>query len=337
MALEYQRTKRPLLRGAKEVSIRVMTEDDIPALRRFDDQVTAQLEVVNVQVPPGRESHPGGPWADDEWLTDHFRRYEERGNITLLAEDEAGSIVAFADLWVAREPQPFGDSLDVECVDYFREYYYLGIETVLLEEAEKVARAAGLAALDIGTNTSSGDYPSLRRFGMKLFYEYDWVTCRCHPVPPDSPFTHRTISREDDPNWKDKVDWTGLLKVSHWSPTDFAFRDEPWVVELGRDGRCAIVELWRVAERQAGRTYALPVPENPPTNSELYVEPDVLESSSMMSLVLRECASLAGVVGAEEIRLPCPSEMAVDTSLVDALDREFAFAWMRKDLRPAAP
>jgi len=322
VALLYQTTTRRLLRGDAGVSIRAMTREDIPALRKYDQELTAQLDAANAQVPPGRESHPGGPWADDEWLAEHFDKYAKRGNITLLAEDNSGKIVGFADLWVAREPAPFGTSLDVECIDYFREYYYLGLENVLLEEAEKVARAAGLPALDIGTNTSSGDYPSLRRLGMKVFYEYDNVCCRCQPAATTPALKHRVLKPED-------VDLTGLIKVSHWSPTDFTFRDEGWIAELIWDSHRAVLELWC---HDPGSIYDLPVPEHAPTHSELYAEPQALSSPSQMSIILSKCASLAGELGAREIPLPCPSDLDVDPSQLDAISRDFAFAWMRKRL-----
>jgi hypothetical protein len=128
-----------------------------------------------------------------------------------------------------------------------------------------------------------------------------------------------------------------LLKVSHWCPTDHNLRDEAWLIELSGQGRRALLALWRIAEKQAGKVYSLPVPENPPTNSELYVEPDILESSPDMSAILRECAALAGEAGAEEIRLPCPSTTSLDTSKVKVQGRQFAFAWMRKELRQGRP
>ncbi|MDY7011674.1 MAG: hypothetical protein SVV80_13135, partial [Planctomycetota bacterium] len=38
----------------------------------------------------------------------------------------SGRIVGFADLWPTEEPDPFGRSLNVECIDYFREYFLDG-------------------------------------------------------------------------------------------------------------------------------------------------------------------------------------------------------------------
>jgi len=329
MELQYAGARRGLPRGDTEVSIRVMTQEDIPALRKFDRDLMAQLDSANAQVPPGRESTPGGPWSDDQWLAEHFDKYVEHGNITLLAEDRSARIVAFADLWATCEPSPFGTSLDVECIDYFRDYYYLGIETVLLQEAEKVAQGSGIGALDIGTNTSSGDYPCLRRLGMKVFYEYDNVTCPCRPTQANRRITHNALKPND-------VDLTGLLRVSHWCPTDFGFREEAWIAELTWGDQRAVLGLWSY-DPNSDKHYALSVPQHTPDHSELYAEPQALASSSTMSILIDECASLAGEFGAKEISFPCPSDIELDTSQVNVLDREFAFAWMRKELRRAAP
>lgn len=327
MELQYAGASRNLPRGDAEISIRVMAKEDIPALRRFDEELMAQLDSANAQVPPGREAYPGGPWSDDQWLAEHFDKYAKHANITLLAEDGLGRIVAFADLWRAREPSPFGTSLDIECIDYFRDYYYLGIETVLLQEAENVARAAGIRVLDIGTNTSSGDYPSLRRFGMKVFYEYDNVRCSCRPTVSETRIAHRVLKPDD-------VDLAGLLRVSHWCPTDFGFREEAWIAELTWHNHRAILELWSY-DPNSDKHYAIPVPEHIPDHSELYAEPEALGSSSTMSMIISECANLAGQFGAGQMSFPCPSNLALDTSQLNVLDRRFAYAWMRKELHDA--
>jgi hypothetical protein len=301
MKLKYQKTKRPLLRGDEVVTIRPMTREDIRALRRFDHDLAAALKEANAQKPPDAElSTPGGPWSDDKWLLEHFNKYAERGDITLLANDDSGRIVGFADLWVADEPQPFGRSLNVECIDYFREYFLAGLETVLLAEAEKVAKAAGLPALDIGTNTCSGEYVSLRRFGLKVFYEYDHVLCRCRrPGKGRRPRKQRVAP--------EKANLAGLVRVSHWCPTDFTFRGEgesAYIVELAWPRTRAILELWRFEDGDR------PVPENPPNKSELFVEPKALASPRIMGDILAECAALAGEVRAEQIQLPCPSVLS---------------------------
>lgn len=318
MALEHTPTNRKLLRGDAEVLIRVMTSEDIPAMRRFDDELGTTLQEHNLLVPPGRENNPGGPWSDDEWLAQHFDMYRKSGNVTLLAEDGSGRIVGFADLWAAHEPEPFGDSLDVECIDYFVDYYGMGLELILLEEAEKVARAAGLPALDIGTNTSSGDYPCLRRFGLKVIYEYDEVHCRCRPLPPGWQPSHRILKLED-------VDTAGLLRVSHWSPTDFDFAPEPGrpgVHEFYIDGHRVLADLWRLWEPG----------QDAPISCELFTPPTAMQSAPLISKVLRQVAAIAGEAGAEQIPVPCPVDIAADASVVDVIKREFAFAWMRKRL-----
>jgi RNA polymerase sigma factor (sigma-70 family) len=334
MTLQHEQTKRSLLRGGVEVVIRAMSREDIPALRRYNDEADALLETANTQRAPGTESSPGGPWANDAELVAHFDRYAKAGNITLLAEDPSGKIVGFADLWAAREPAPFGNSLDVECIDYFRDYYYLGLENVLLSEAEKVARATGLKALDIGSNTVSGDYPSLRRFGMKVFYEYDDVLCRSRSTKPSRRFTHRERTPKD-------VALSGLVRVSHWAPTDFTFRAgflksedgwsaNGWMTEITSGKNRAILELWRFDPETNENP---PVPENVPNRSELYAEPTLLTSSADLSVLLEQCACIAAELGASEIYLPCPSELELDPNHVDVLDRKFAFSWFRKCLR----
>jgi hypothetical protein len=325
MALQYRETTSRLLRGDAEVVIRAMRREDIPALRRYDDEATAQLDAANAQRAPGTESWPGGPWSDDAELVEHFEKYQKAGNLTLLAEDPSGRIVGFADLWVAREPDPFGHSLDVECIDYFRDYYYLGLEELLLGEAEKVARGAGLPALDIGTNTVSGDYPSLRRFGMKVFYECDNVLCRCRPVEPARRFAHREI----DPH---KADVSGLIRVGHWAPSDFTFRaisERGWMAEIAGGGRRALFELWRFDPRTGENSC---VPDNVPDCTELYAEPALLTSSAELSALLEQCASIAAEAGAKEIPLPCPSDLELDSRRLEILERRWAYAWFRKPL-----
>ena len=327
MALSYEKMRRRLPGGDEEVLVRVMTREDIPAMRRLDDEITAQLDAWNIYRPPGAEWCPGGPWSTDEWLTQHFEKFERTGNITLLAEEEAtGRLVAFADLWAGHEPEPFGDSLDVECIDYLREYYHLGIEIALLEEAEKVARAAGLGALDIGTNTASGDYPSLRRLGMHVFYECDFVTCRCTPIPPDWKLERRMVKLAD-------LDLSGLVKVEHWSPSDFthmADDERVYIAEFVVSGERVVLELFG-PEDQA-RNIMLPVPEHAPQSADLFASPTALKSPERMSAILRQCAYLAGEAGAQQIKLSCPSEIALDPAMVDVVGREFGYAWMRKKL-----
>ena len=324
MKLEYRETRKRLLRGDEEVTIRPMRREDIPAMRRFDQELTATLDEANAQSPPDSGlSTPGGPWSEDEWLLEHFNKYAKRGNVTLLAQDMRRRIVGFADLWVADEPPPFGRSLDVECIDYFREYFLAGLETVLLSEAEKVACAAGLPALDIGTNTCSGEYVSLRRFGLKVFYEYDNVLCRCATTPK----TKRPRSRRVTP---EAANLGGLIRAGHWSPTDFTFRsdlEETYLLELCWLRMRAVLELWRF---EGGDSR--PVPQNPPNKSELFVEPKALSSSKIMSDLLAECTAQAGEVGAKEIQLPSPSDLALDEEKLSVVKREFAFAWLRKQL-----
>lgn len=322
MSLRYQQTTRALLRGSAQVSIRPMEEGDIPALRQFDDELGAALAGDNAQRVPGNESTPGGPWSQDDWLRAHFARYAERGFLTLLAEEE-GRIVGFADLWVADEPEPFGRSLDVECIDYFRQHYLAGLETVLLQEAEKVAADAGLPALDIGTNTSSGDYPALRRFGMKVLYEYDELLCQCCRDNGSG-----VVRRE--PAGADARDLSGLIKVSHWSPTDFTFRDDEdqWsATKLSWGDHRAVLELWRY---EPGSSPDPPVPPGIPNRTELYAGPEVLASPQALTEALQCCTAIAAEHGVEQIELPCPSDIEVDTSAVDVRGRRFAYAWMRK-------
>jgi hypothetical protein len=300
-----------------------MTREDIPALRRFDDELTPTLDVVNAQYPPdGHSTVPGGPWADDAELTDHFKKYQRHGGTILLAEDR-GRVVGFVDLWPADEPEPFGPSLDAECIDYFRKYYLAGLETRLLAEAERVARAAELPALDIGTNTCSAEYVSLRRFGLRVFYEYDDVVCRCRP--PCAARPRRTVLTPET------ADLSGLIRANHWSPTDFTFRgdEEPtYLAELRWADRRAIVELWHYVP---GRQNAS-VPPNPPNKSELFVPAAALNSTAFMSEILAECAAVAGELGAEEIALPCPSNLDLAPGKLEVIERRFAFAWLRKRL-----
>jgi len=322
MRLRHERTERPLLKGDAEILIRIMTREDFPAMRHYDN--TFDFDGANLHNAPGSETYPGGPWSDDDELVEHFEKYAQAGNITLLAEDDDGKIIGFVDLWRADEPAPFGLSLNAECIDYRHEYYHLGIETLLLEEAEKVARAAGLHALDVGSNTASGDYPPLRRFGMQVFYEYDDVLCRC--IPSAAPTGPKWKSRMVEPH---DADLSGLLKISHWCATDFTFRDESeqtWIAEIEWEGHRAILELWRDDDQ--------PIPEHTPERSELYATPEVLESPDLMSDLFAVCAHLAAEAGAEQIPLPCPSPIELDAARIDISERAFRFAWFRKAWRP---
>jgi len=326
MILEYRKTTQPLLRGDGTVTIRAATHNDIPAMRRFDTELAGVLDEENAQQPPGGQVNcPGGPWSDDEWLEYHFAKYAERGYITLIAEEEDGRIVGFADLWAVNEPEPFGRSLDIECIDYFREYYLAGIETILLTEAEKVARAAGLPSLDIGTNTSSGDYVSLRRFGLRLFYEYDNVLCRCRRSATHNRPTMRMIPLSE-------LDLSDVVKVDHWSPSDFHHAwecERTWIAELTWPEHRAVLELLGPCD---DNDFAQPVPAHAPERAVLYVSPAALTSPEVMSTIIAESATLAGEAGADEIRLPCASDIELSPDLVDVTERKFAFAWMRKRL-----
>ncbi len=161
---------------------------------------------------------------------------------------------------------------------------------------------------------------SLRRFGLKVFYEYDDLLCRCRPTNGPRPDREEVTP--------ETADLTGLIKANHWCPTDFTFRGEEeqtYLAQLRWSDKRAIVDLWR--HDPDG-----PVPENPPNLSELFVQPGTLASPEQMSEILVECAALAGELDAEQIKLPCPSEMALDDDRLDVLDREFAFAWLRKRL-----
>ncbi len=317
MKLEYEKTKARLLRGDAEVMIRPMQKQDIAALRRFDIELTGTIGEVNAAFPPGGHSTtPGGPWSDDKWLAEHFDKYLAHGGMTLLAENADGRIVGFADLWPAEEPQPFGRSLNVECIDYFREYFLAGLETVLLGEAEKVAHAAGMNALDIGTNTCSGEYVSLRRFGLKVFYEYDDILCRCEPAAATGA-DRATIAPKT-------ASLAGLVKVNHWSPTNFTFRSEngeTHLVELCWPDMRAVVELWRSSPEA-----------DTPDKTELYATPEAMASPEKMSRILAECAAVAADAGAGQIMLSCPSEIDPDAKMLEIIDRGFAFAWLRKRL-----
>ena len=313
-------TKRDAVRYTlmANVTIRPMTRDDIAALRRFDDELSPMLDDVNAQSPAGGGyTVAGGPWTDDQELIVHFEKYQRQGGVIVLAED-AGRVVGFADCWPADEPEPFGRSLNVECADYFRDYYLAGLEIRLLQEAEKIACRMGLPALDFRCDN---EFVSLRRFGLRLFYDYDDVLCRCRPV--DGPRPEQCVVTPET------VDLSGLIKANHWSPTDFTHRgdQEPtYLAELTWPDKRAVVELWRY---RPGKDNA-PVPPTVPNKSELYVQPEALRSAETISNILAECAAVAAELGAEQIELPCPGDVDLDGDVVDIVDRQFAFAWLRK-------
>ena len=126
------------------------------------------------------------------------------------------------------------------------------------------------------------------------------------------------------------VDLYGLIKVSHWSSTDFAFRDDEHgfsITEFFWTDIRAVLELWRYeAQGEA------PPPSGIPNRSELYVEPKVLASPELLNEVLAESSSIALGAGAKEIQLPCPCNIKINPKKVDVIKRDFAFAWMRKSL-----
>jgi hypothetical protein len=180
-----------------------------------------------------------------------------------------------------------------------------------------------LPALDIGTNTCSAEYVSLRSFGLRVFYEYDNVMCRCRPAA-GAPGRRTVVTPET-------ADLRGLIRANHWSPTDFTFRGDEetaYLAELHAADWRAIVELWH---HVPGRENA-PVPPNPPNKSEVFVPAKALYSGEMMAEILAGCSALAGELGAGEIELPCPSNLELVPGRLHVMDRRFAFAWLRKRL-----
>ena len=166
----------------------------------------------------------------------------------------------------------------------------------------------------LGSGASIGMYSIIPTY---LGYAHD----RVHHFLVQSSLKH--LSPKD-------VDLGGLIKASHWSPTDFTFRDgeESFsVTELSWPDHRAVLELWRYV----GREESLP-PPGIPNRSEFYVEPKVLTSPELLDDVLAECSSIAFEAGAKEIELPCPCDIKIDTGKLDVIEREFAFAWMRKHL-----
>ncbi len=322
MSLSYAESRQKLLRDDKAVTIRAMTKADIPAVLKYDAEDVGTMLRENLEEPPGYEDTPGGPWSTEPLLLEHFNRYQSHGNLSLLALDDAGRVVGMADLWRADEPEPFGLSLDVEYISQRGDYYPQGLSLVLLRESEKIAASAGIPCLDVGTNTAEDTYNHMRHFGLKVFYEYDRVLCDCRKKPGGT----RPAKKMLKPG---QLDFKGMLKVDHWSPTDFWFEDDAelaYVAELKwPDGR-AILELLgpTVDDR------CLLVPENKPDRCHLYVDAASLKSTAWMSRVLAECAALAGEAGAGQIELPCPSDAALDPKVVDVIRRDYEYAWFRK-------
>jgi hypothetical protein len=76
----------------------------------------------------------------------------------------------------------------------------------------------------------------------------------------------------------------------------------------------------------------LPVPKNKPVRCHLFVDAGALKLPERMSRVLAECALLAGEAGAEQIELPCPSDVELDSRLVDVIRRDYMYAWFRKNV-----
>jgi hypothetical protein len=157
---------------------------------------------------------------------------------------------------------------------------------------------------------------------MKVFYEYDDVLCRCGTAS-EQRLRHRMLSARD-------ADLSDLIKVGHWCPTDFRFREDSeraWIAEITWEEHRALLELWTDDPETDG---SLPPSESVPENSELYASLEVLTSTAMMSTLLGECSRLAAEAGAERIPLPCPSNLDLDSAVLDILDRRFRLAWFRK-------
>jgi hypothetical protein len=174
----------------------------------------------------------------------------------------------------------------------------------------------------VGTNTAEDTYNHMRHFGLKVFYEYDKVLCDCRKKPGGT----RPAKRMLKPG---QLDFKGMLKVDHWSPTDLWFEDDAelaYIAELvWPDGR-AILEL-------LGPTVddlCLPVPRNNPVRCHLYVDAASLKSTAGMSRILAECAMLAGEAGAGQFEMPCPSDVVLDSKIVDVIRRDYEYAWFRK-------
>ena len=92
--------------------------------------------------------------------------------------------------------------------------------------------------------------------------------------------------------------------------------------EFEVDGKRVAVDLWRLYDGSSDK----------PTDCELYAPPAALTSASLMTRILNATAVVAAKAGADEIPLPCPSEMQLEKPEFPIVGREFAFAWMRKQL-----
>ena len=314
--LTYNTTQRTLLKGDAVFTIRIMTEADLPAMRRLDAEITAGLEFANAQRSPGSESYPGGPWAEDVWLCAHFQRCQAAGNITLLAENADDKLVGFADLWATVEPAPFGSSLCVEVVDYLWEYHALGLDMIFLQEAEKVAIAAGIPALDTRADVSGSDYSALRHLGLQVFYESDRIICNCAALQGGKLPAKRLIAQAE-------FDPSDLLRINHWAPTDFDFTHDPGrppAHEFFVGGHRVIADFWRLWKPG----------QQVPISCELFAPPQALKSQVLMTKILKATATIAASLGAKDLELPYPSALSLDSSPNWLDKREFEWAWMRK-------
>lgn len=103
-----------------------------------------------------------------------------------------------------------------------------------------------------------------------------------------------------------------------------------YIAEFVVSGERAVLELFG-PEDQA-RNMVLPAPEHAPASADVFASPNALKSPELMSEILRQCAYLAGEAGAQQIGLPCPSDIELDPAMVDVISREFRYAWMRKKL-----
>ncbi len=185
----------------------------------------------------------------------------------------------------------------------------------MLEEAEKVARAAGLPALDIGTNTASGLYQDLRRFGLQVFYESDRILCQCVKLAKEKLPDCRMLSQAE-------FNPTGLLRVNHWAPTDFDFTHEPGrppMQEFIIDGHRVIADFWRLWEPE----------QQAPINC-VFAPPKALHSPTLMTKILKATATIAASLGAGELGLPYPSALPLAGSPAWVKGRKFEWAWVRE-------
>lgn len=96
----------------------------------------------------------GGPWMDDEALSEYWLRMERLGIVPLVAELE-GRVVGHLDVMFCRDPV-LGEYMYLDVLMVHRNYRRRGVARALISAAEGLARARGVKRLLVRPESYEG-------------------------------------------------------------------------------------------------------------------------------------------------------------------------------------